>query len=188
MRLGRRGLIRALLLALATIPGLLPRARVRWLGAALDAEAAPSLDRLSRFELADLVAFAELLVDARPLTAVARAALVVEIEDRAARDSDYLSLYRTTARLLDRLGGRRFASLDAPARVALVRRHRLDSTDVRPGDDLGPFADDVRLVRTRAVRDLVADYYVSPAGWAVVGYDTFPGRCGDLERYTRRER
>src|SRR2546422_7827598 len=26
----------------------------------------------------------------------------------------------------------------------------------------------------------LAGYYGSPAGWAVVGYATFPGRCGDL--------
>jgi hypothetical protein len=37
------------------------------------------------------------------------------------------------------------------------------------------------------VRDLVGGYYNSPAGWAVVGYAHFPGRCGDLGRYVRPE-
>ena len=49
---------------------------------------------------------------------------------------------------------------------------------------LGPFPDDASLVRTRVVPNLIAGYYASPAGWAVVGYDVFPGRCGDLARYT----
>ena len=37
----------------------------------------------------------------------------------------------------------------------------------------------MRIVRTRAVPDLIGGYYGSPAGWAVVGYQSFPGRCGD---------
>ena len=104
---------------------------------------------------------------------------------RASRD--YLELCRTTVSLLRRLAGRRFSSLDMTERIELMTRHRLNSTDVPPEDDLGPFADDTRAVRTRARRDLIADYYNSPAGWAVVGYDVFPGRCGDLGRYTRPE-
>jgi len=45
----------------------------------------------------------------------------------------------------------------------------------------------MRAIRTRAVPDLIGGYYGSPAGWAVVGYTTFPGRCEDLTRYVRAE-
>ncbi len=152
-----------------------------------EAHAAPPASRLSDPELEDLIAFAELLVEGRALSPVERDSLVENIAERVAREQDYRELYRTTVNLLQRLAGRRFSSLDVAARIELIARHRLDSTDVRPDDDLGPFADDVRAVRTRALRDLIADYYNSPAGWAVVGYDVFPGRCGDLGRYTRPE-
>jgi len=42
-------------------------------------------------------------------------------------------------------------------------------------------------VREKAVPDLINGYWRSPAGWAAVGYGVFPGRCGDLTRYTRPE-
>ncbi len=63
----------------------------------------------------------------------------------------------------------------------------LAASGVRPGEDLGRFPDEMRSLRTRAVPDLIGGYYASPAGWAAVGYDTFPGRCGELTRYTRPE-
>jgi hypothetical protein len=37
------------------------------------------------------------------------------------------------------------------------------------------------------VPDLIRGYYESAAGWALVGYSTFPGQCGDLASYTRAE-
>src|SRR2546421_591140 len=76
------------------------------------------------------------------------------------------------------------ATLAPLERSALVTRFRLGSAATLPDEDLGPFPDDASLVRTRVVPDLIAGYYASPAGWAVVGYDVFPGRCGDLARYT----
>lgn len=192
MRLSRRALLRSAVLALGVEPGGvldLLRQRVQGLAACLGAEAhaAPPPSRLSESELEDLIAFAELLVEGKALSPVERAPLIENIAERSAREPDYLELYRTTVSLLQRLAGRRFSSLGLTERIALMARHRLNSTDVRPGDDLGPFADDTRAVRTRALRDLIADYYNSPAGWAVVGYDVFPGKCGDLARYTRPE-
>jgi hypothetical protein len=70
----------------------------------------------------------------------------------------------------------------------LIAQHKLDSSDVRPGEDIGPYAEDITTVRTEALRLLISDYYGSAAGWAIVGYPIFPGRCGDLTRYTRPER
>jgi len=191
LKLTRRGLLRSII-ALGADPaqvlGPLPR-RARDLLARLGAEAGagPAAAGLSRSELDDLIAFAELLVEGRTLSPVERTHLVLNVEERVARERDYLALYRTTVGLLERLAGRRFSALDAGERIELVTRHRLLSADVRPGEDLGRFPDDMRLVRTRALRDLIADYYASPAGWAVVGYDPFPGKCGDLARYTRPE-
>jgi hypothetical protein len=135
----------------------------------------------------DLIAFAEIVVEGRPLSSGGRADLVAHVEDRLERRPGSLELYRTTVRLLERLAGRRFSALDVAARVELVTRHRLGVSDVRPSEPLGPFADDVRAVRSRVVRDVAGGYYASPSGWAAVGYAAFPGRCGDLTRYTRAE-
>jgi hypothetical protein len=135
----------------------------------------------------DLIAFAEIVVEGRPLAPAGRADLRAHVEDRLERRPGSLDLYRTTVRLLDRLAGRRFAALEVAARLALVTRHRLGVPDVRPSESLGPSADEVRTVRSRVVRDLIRGYYASPSGWAEVGYGTFPGRCGDLTRYTRAE-
>jgi hypothetical protein len=192
VRLSRRALLRSSTLVLGLEPsgvlGPLWR-RVQDSAARVVSEAhaeQPAL-RLSEPELEDLIAFTELLVEGRPLSPIEQKSLVENIGERVAREQDYLDLYRTTVSLLQRLAGRRFASLAPAERIALITRHKLNSTDVRPGDDLGLFPDDMRVVRTRALRDLIADYYNSPAGWAVVGYDVFPGRCGDLWRYTRPE-
>ena len=188
MSVGRRGLLRTLVFALASLSGPLRGARRRLGLGGSTAEAAPAAGPLSATELDDLLAFAGLVVEGRPLAPSEREALVAEIEARATLDAESLSLYRTTVTVLRRLASQPFATLDAAAGAALVARHRLDSRHVAPDDDLGPFGDDVRAVRTRAVPNLVGAYYGSPAGWAVVGYGTFPGRCGDLVRYTRAER
>ena len=65
-----------------------------------------------------------------------------------------------------------------------MTRHRLAASDVGPDEELGAFPEQARDVRGRAVPDLIGGDYSSPVGWAVVGYDSFPGKCGDLTRYT----
>ena len=140
---------------------------------------------LSASELDDLVAFGEAVVGSGPLSPAERGFLIDHIQYRVPRaDGYYLSAYRTTVRLLRQLGGVRFASLDIEKRRALVTRHRLGSRLVSPDENLGPFPDAARTVRTQVVGDLIGGYYGSPAGWAVVGYDAYPGQCSDLARYT----
>lgn len=140
---------------------------------------------LSEADLDDIVAFAEIVVGGGPLPATERGMLVEHLHDRQTQGDQYrVDLFRTTARLLTRLGGSRFATLDAAERAALVTRHRLAVADALPGEAVG---DAVRAVRTRLVPDLIGAYYASAAGWNVVGYRVFPGRCGDLTRYTRPE-
>ena len=148
----------------------------------------PSAARLSAEDVDDLIAFVGVLVEGRALNPTERDDVLAHVQDRLERQEGSRDLYRTTVRLLERLGGRRFSLLDVPARLELVTRHRLGIADVRPSESLGAFADDLRAVRTGVVRDLIGGYYASPSGWAVVGYTAFPGRCGDLTRYTRAER
>ena len=45
----------------------------------------------------------------------------------------------------------------------------------------------VLAIRSRVIPDLIEGYWSSPAGWAAVGYTTFPGLCGSLARYTRSD-
>jgi hypothetical protein len=136
-----------------------------------------------------LLAFGEIVVEGRSLPAAERGYLASYIEERAEEASGYYRTnYRTAVDLLNRLAGSPFSSLDFDQRIALVVLHHLTSSRVLPDEDLGPFPEDVRAVRTQVVPDLIRGYYGSPAGWAVVGYDTFPGRCGNLARYTGPER
>jgi len=189
----RRSLLQRLLLLIGLDAGGLVGC-VSGRGAHPVSEAVPSVLEqpskpgvLSSADLEDLVAFAEVLVEGRSLASAERGYLVQHIGERTSQSPEYLSLYRMTARTLERLAGQHVASLELSERIELTDRHRLGDQRVLPEEDLGPFAEDVRAVRKRAARDLIEGYYRSPAGWAVVDYATFPGRCGDLTRYTRAE-
>lgn len=141
--------------------------------------------RLSEAELDTLVAFGEVIVEGRVLPADARAMLAEALADRVDRVPNRVSLFRGAAQLLDRLaGGGGLTSLNLVDRVALVARHRLD---IRAVADEPAVSDDARFIRTSLGPELIVAYWGSGAGWAAVGYDTFPGRCGDLVRYTRPE-
>jgi hypothetical protein len=145
------------------------------------------LTPLSAVELATLLAFGEVIVEGRALSPAERDELAERVEESARRNPDQLSSYRTAAATLDRLAGARFARLELSGRAKLVARHRLDVRIVQPDEDPGALGTEVRTVRTKTVPDLIDAYWSSPTGWAAVGYATFPGRCGDLSRYTRPE-
>jgi hypothetical protein len=142
---------------------------------------------LSPLEMEDLIAFGEVLVAGGVLPPDERQVLSEYIEERAKSSPEQLTLYRTVASTLERLAARRFASLEVRERLEIIAHHGLAGRRVQAGDDSHPLAADIRALRTRAVPDLIRGYYSSSAGWAVVGYHTFPGRCGDLMRYTRPE-
>ena len=142
---------------------------------------------LSSAEVEDLVAFGESLVEGRPLALEERRFLVEHLEYRTRSSSEYLSLYRGTATALERLSGRRFADLEVRERVEVIGQHRLAPARGRGDGDPSPLTVKTRTALTRAARDLIEGYYRSPAGWAAVGYDAFPGRCGELTRYTGPE-
>jgi len=143
----------------------------------------PSASHVSPAELQALAAYGEVLVESRELTPAERGYLIEHIEHSAREHPETVALYKSTARLLDRLARVRFATLDLDRRRALVTRHRLDARPVGGEDP----ADETLDIRTRVIPDLIEGYWASPAGWAAVGYTTFPGRCGDLSRYTRPE-
>ena len=142
VRLSRRALLRSGVLALGVEPGeswarsaagpglRLPRRRGPRRAAALEAVRirAGGSDRVRR-------------AAGGGKSAVACRAGFPRREHRGAHcaRADDLELYRTTVSLLQRLAGRRFSSLGPTERIELMTRHRLNSADVRPGDDLGPF-------------------------------------------------
>ncbi len=179
MTLTRRSLVRRALVAFGLSPaGLSACAGYRPRATAPPAED-PS-DRpatLSDAEVDDLVALGEAIVEGRTLVADRRRDLTDYIRDRARRSRGQLALYRTALATLHGPGARRLASLGIDERTALLAHHGLAGRIERPHGELA-----------RVVADLVRGYYTSPAGWAVVGYETFPGRCGELTRYTRAER
>lgn len=136
---------------------------------------------LGKREVDTLLAFGEVIVQGRRLSPEERVDLVDHLARRVL-DADRRGAYRTTAALLDQLAGRPFASLEIGDRSALVAHHRLQNRRVT-GDQY--LSEAVRVTRTTVVPDLIAAYWSSPAGWRAVGYQTFPGRCGSLTRYTR---
>jgi hypothetical protein len=178
----RRTLLQRLLIVLGIRPGNLASPVT-----ARAAEMAAQPGALSSLELDDLVAFGEVLVEGRALSPAERGFLVEHIEDRLKRSPGYLSSYRTTVSTLERLAGRPFSRLDLRERTELVARHRLGVSHVPVDEAPGSSPDEVQPDRKQVVEDLISGYYASPAGWALVGYQTFPGRCGDLTRYTRAE-
>jgi hypothetical protein len=142
---------------------------------------------LTRDELQTVVAFGEILVEGRALSSTERECLVEYLNDRTRGVPGYLELYRTAAALLDRTAGQPFATLDAGRRAAVMVSRRLVDYDVRTREYLLPFRRQELALRTLVVPDLIEGYYRSAAGWAIVGYAAFPGRCGDMLRYTRPE-
>lgn len=138
---------------------------------------------LSDTEKETLLAFAEVLVGSRPLSPPERGELLSDIADRGRASEDTLALYRETAALLDRLARTPFTTLGMRERLEVVARHDLAPSRARV---LRPH-DAAYAVQKRVAPDLIAGYYSSPMGWAAVGYGIFPGRCGDLVRYTRPE-
>ncbi len=148
----------------------------------------PASTSLSSLETENLLAFAEVIVEGRTLSSIERGYLADHLEDAVQRVAGLLGQYRLAARLLDALAGKRFASLTFSERNRLVEVFRLDARNVLPpGADPVRSQAEARLVRARVVPNLIAGYWASPAGWSAVGYATFPGRCGDLTRYTRSE-
>lgn len=133
------------------------------------------------------MSFGEVLAVGRPLSAVEKLNFIEQIDDQTRNVPGYLALYRMTANLLDRLVQTSFSALDIRDRTELLVRHQLTSYDVSTRECLFSFQRQELAVRALAVPDLIKSYYRSAAGWAVVGYEAFPGRCGDLNRYTRAE-
>jgi len=152
----------------------------------LDPQSKPGA--LSRADIDDLVALTGVVVEGRNLGHAEGDYVIEHVEHRARQSPEYVALYRTTVETLGQLAGRRISTLEVGERLEFVRRHRLDDPRLRGDEDPGQASGAVKEVRRRAVPDLIEGYFRSPAGWAVVGYTTFPGRCGDLTRYTRPER
>ena len=184
----RRGLIRRAFLILGIdLVGLIGCVGRRVADQPVPPARADTVFELSRAELDELVAFGEALIEGRTFGPAERRSLVEHIEDRTKRDPTRVSLYQATVSTLNRLAGRSFASLNIHERIELISRRGLAGSPVLQGDDIGPLPGEIHTVRILVVPDLIRGYYVSAAGWAVVGYETFPGRCGDLSRYTRAE-
>jgi hypothetical protein len=142
---------------------------------------------LSSEEIGSLLALGEAVVEGRALSPDERRYLTEHIEDWARHIPGQLAYYRTAASLLDRLAAKPFSSLAIGDRIRLISLHRLDARSVPVGQDPEAIAAEARMVRSRVVPALIEGYWSSPAGWAAVGYQIFPGRCGELVRYTRPE-
>jgi hypothetical protein len=141
---------------------------------------------VSEGEMDSLVAFAEAVVGGRPLSPAARSDLVAHLKESAKSEPEQRAVYRRATGSLDCLAAGRFSALSMSDRAALIARHRLAGAGAA-SDRTAERCPEIAEIRSRVLPDLVAAYWRSPAGWAVVGYRAFPGRCSDLTRYTHRE-
>jgi hypothetical protein len=141
---------------------------------------------LSEREVETLLAFAEAIVGGRPLSPAARSDLAAHVRESAESEPEQRAVYRRAAGSLDCLATGRFSALSLSDRAALIARHRLAGAGAA-SDGTAERCPETAEIRSRVLPDLVAAYWRSPAGWAVVGYAAFPGRCSDLTRYTQRE-
>ncbi len=178
---GRPVTRRAVLGAALWLAGAAP-SRAAQLGAPAEGSAAGG--SLSAEEVEDLVALGETLVEGGPLPAHERRLLLEHIDYRVVRHR-YAARYRSALRELERLAGARFSVLTQAARNDLVARDAPHAQDAAGAGVPSRAPSPATRERARVMRDLIAGYYASPAGWAVVGQSAFPGRCGDLTRYTR---
>ena len=138
---------------------------------------------LSSTERRTLVDLAEVLGGGRPLLPIEREDILSHITQRETASSEMLAVYRETAALLNRLAEVPFSALPFSKRRELVARQ--NHVPFRRGTQL---SDDAAHTKSVTVAlDLIAAYYGTSVGWAVVGYGVFPGRCGDLVRYTHPE-
>lgn len=184
---------RAVLILLAGIASAVVAAFVdrRWLWVTLERFLAPRIDRsaqpgrLTRREMDAVLAYAEVLVSDTPLSGAARDELEHHVSDRSEHEPGYRALYRLTVDVLDEAAGGDFAARPPDERRRAVHGRHLHRYDVRARHWLWPLDRRSLTVRALAGRDLVAGYFLSPSGWALVGYDAFPGRCRDLSDYTR---
>ena len=142
---------------------------------------------LTKKEKETIIAFAEVLVKEKSLSIEERNYISEHIDYRTQNTPGYLSVYRQTASLLNRLTKFQFPALNLNDRVTAVLPYHLISHHVRAWEYLNPFQRQELTIRTYVVPDIIKGFYSSPAGWALVGYDIFPGRCSNLFRYTHSE-
>jgi hypothetical protein len=189
----RRKVFQAFLLVIVGSLSLEFLRRGQWLRQVVAGWVRPRLDSssltgtLSDGERENIVAFGEILAVGKRLSAIERLHFIEQVDDQTRTTPGYLTLYRMTANLLDRLAQSNFSTLDIHDRTELLVRHHFTSYEVSTRECLLAFRRQELAIRVLAVPGLIAGYYRSAAGWAVVGYETFPGRCGDLIRYTRAE-
>jgi hypothetical protein len=189
----RRRALQALILVGAGLLALGLLRRATWLTQAVATWLRPRLDvssptgTLAEGERETIVAFGEVLTTGRRLSPAERQSYSDYIDEQTMSTPGQLALYRMTTRRLDRLARGRFSALDIRDRAALMVRHDLCSYHVSTFECLQPWRRQELAVRALAASSLIVGYYRCAAGWAVVGYETFPGRCGDPRRYTRAE-
>lgn len=187
----RRSLLKAFVFVLSWFEALVLPWRAgrpaRLLAASPQPSSTAPAGPLSPQDMQTLVAFGEVLLEGRSLPAAERTQLVEYIGYRVRSDPGVLLVYQMTATVLNDLTSNRFPTLDVPARTKIMARHGLVPDGGQPSESPLLYQRAALAIRTFVAPDMILGYYGSPAGWAIVGYQAFPGRCSNLTRYTRAE-
>jgi hypothetical protein len=147
----------------------------------------PVTGLLSPAQMETVLAYAEALANTTNLSEETRQELRSHIDDRTQNAPGYLSLFKMTAAFVSQLGAGDFSKLSLANRAEILEKRGLMSCRVHRRECFSPFGRRERAIRALAAADLVAAYYRSAAGWAVMGYSYPRGHCADLTRYTRAE-
>lgn len=154
----------------------------------------PSLDRaaatgaLEDREAGALLALAEVLLP--PGSSAAALALVrAHVSEQARRQPGRLAAYRDAIAFLDEGAGGDFAALPAAERTRLLDSVLWTydgSSYLRRQLERATISSPALALRRLVIADIVAAFYRSEHGWAVVGYPHHPGvPAADPRDYTR---
>jgi hypothetical protein len=131
---------------------------------------------------------------------VGRSAVMEHLRWRASESPGYRAAVAQGVALLDRETKRRFPKRERFGALSRDDANRVLASLIAgikpyprfrelPRDLLLSFLDRGRIERFRLRRHVVSEilhaYYQSGAGWALVGYDTYPGLCGGPGSYSR---
>ncbi len=165
----------------------------RWLAPRLDGAAPTGV--LAADEMRTIVALGRVLIPDDE-TPGARATWVERyVNERTARHPGYLPEYKAAVALLDAAAAQvapsrpRFhqLTLEQGGEVMedLFGRRGSASRWWRRVERILPAGQRKQRCWSFVIEDLLSGFYSTPAGWAVVGYDNYPGVPGDPRAYTR---
>jgi len=150
--------------------------------------------RLSEEELKNMIALGEVLIPPDETPGADEGWIRSYVNTKTENDPGYLREYQTATELLDQMAkeltmeSKHFWELSTSSRDSLLIEHFSTNSLFRKiliRLHFIPLQGKSKLhLYNFVLRELIQDFYSSPAGWAVVGYTNYPGVPGNPREYT----